>query len=70
MTTKQFFANCAKAAFAFATVVMMSAVLTSCSKDNNDDNGGGSIPNVGDTKPLPTPKEEDRNSRRKGEAHR
>ena len=57
MTTKQFLASCAKATFAFATVVMMSAVLTSCSKDNNDDNGGGSIPNVGDTKPLPTPKE-------------
>ena len=57
MTTKQFFASCAKAASAFATVVMMNAVLTSCSKDNNDDNGGGSIPNVEDTKPLPTPKE-------------
>ena len=36
MTTKQFLASCAKATFALAAVVMMSAVLTSCSKDNDD----------------------------------
>ena len=38
MITKQFFASAAKAAFALAAVVMMSAVFTSCSKDNDDDN--------------------------------
>ena len=37
MTTKSFLASCAKATFALATVVMMSAVLTSCSKDNDDE---------------------------------
>ena len=37
MTTKNFLANCAKATFALAAVVMMSAVLTSCSKDNDDE---------------------------------
>ena len=36
MTTKNFLASCAKATFALAAVVMMSAVLTSCSKDNDD----------------------------------
>ena len=39
MKTKNFLANCAKATFALAAVVMMSAVLTSCSKDNDDNNG-------------------------------
>ena len=39
MKTKQFLASCAKATFALATVVMMSAVFTSCSKDNDDNNG-------------------------------
>ena len=39
MKTKNFLASCAKATFALATVVMMSAVLTSCSKDNDDNNG-------------------------------
>ena len=43
MKTTSFFASAAKAAFALAAVVMMSAVFTSCSKDNDDDN-------------LPTPK--------------
>ena len=43
MTTKQFLASCAKATFALAAVVMMSAVLTSCSKDN-DDNGPTTLP--------------------------
>ncbi|WP_025798578.1 hypothetical protein [Hoylesella saccharolytica] len=37
MTTKNFLASCAKATFALAAVVMMSAVLTSCSKDNDDE---------------------------------
>ena len=37
MKTKNFLASCAKATFALATVVMMSAVLTSCSKDNDDE---------------------------------
>ena len=40
MKTKTFLASCAKATFALAAVVMMSAVLTSCSKDNDDDNNG------------------------------
>ena len=39
MKTKTFLASCAKATFALATVVMMSAVLTSCSKDSDDNNG-------------------------------
>ena len=44
MKTKKFFANAASKALALAaTVMMMSAVFTSCSKDNDDDN-------------LPTPK--------------
>ncbi|WP_455537320.1 hypothetical protein [Prevotella koreensis] len=38
-------ASAAKAAFALAAAVMMSAAFTSCSKDSDDDNGG-----------LPTPK--------------
>ncbi|EHO68901.1 hypothetical protein [Segatella maculosa] len=38
MKTKQFLASAAKAAFALAVVVMMSAVFTACSKDNDDDN--------------------------------
>ena len=38
MKTKQFLASAAKAAFALAAVVMMSAVFTSCSKDSDDDN--------------------------------
>ena len=37
MKTKSFLASCAKATFALAAVVMMSAVLTSCSKDNDDE---------------------------------
>ena len=37
MKTKTFLASCAKATFALAAVVMMSAAFTSCSKDNNDD---------------------------------
>jgi len=37
MKTTSFFASCAKAAFALAAVVMMSAVFTSCSKDSDDD---------------------------------
>ena len=45
MSKKLFFTSAAKAAFAFAAVVMMSTVFTSCSKDSDDDNGG-----------LPTPK--------------
>ena len=36
MITKQFFASAAKAAFALAAVVMMSAVFTSCSKDSDE----------------------------------
>jgi hypothetical protein len=39
MKTKNFLASCAKATFALAAVVMMSAMLTSCSKDNDDNNG-------------------------------
>ena len=57
MTTKTIFASAAKTVFALAAVVMMSTAFTSCSKDNNDDNGGSPVPNVEDTKPLPTPKE-------------
>ena len=38
MKTTSFLASAAKAAFALAAVVMMSAVFTSCSKDNDDDN--------------------------------
>ena len=45
MSKKLLFTSAAKAAFAFAAVVMMSTVFTSCSKDSDDDNGG-----------LPTPK--------------
>ena len=46
MRTKHFFANAAGKALALAaTVMMMSAAFTSCSKDSDDDNGG-----------LPTPK--------------
>ena len=46
MRTKHFFANVAGKALALAaTVMMMSAAFTSCSKDSDDDNGG-----------LPTPK--------------
>ena len=37
MKQNNFFASCAKAAFALAAVVMMSAVFTSCSKDSDDD---------------------------------
>ena len=48
MTTKTIFASCAKAAFALAAVVMMSAAFTSCSKDNDN--------NDGRTTPLPEPK--------------
>ena len=40
MKTKTIFASAAKAAFALAAVVMMSAAFTSCSKDSDDDNGG------------------------------
>jgi hypothetical protein len=40
MKTKNFLASCAKATFALATVVMMSGVFTSCSKDNDDNNNG------------------------------
>ena len=43
MTTKQFLASCAKATFALATVVMMSAVFTVCSSDN-DDGGSSTLP--------------------------
>ena len=56
MSKKRFFARAAKTLFALAAVVMMSTAFTSCSKDNNDDNGGSPVPNVEDTKPLPTPK--------------
>ena len=38
MKTTSFLTSAAKAAFALAAVVMMSAVFTSCSKDNDDDN--------------------------------
>ena len=38
MKTTSFLASAAKATFALAAVVMMSAVFTSCSKDNDDDN--------------------------------
>ena len=38
MKTTSFLASAAKAAFALAAVVMMSAVFTSCSKDSDDDN--------------------------------
>ena len=40
MNKKTFFANVASKALALATVVMMSAAFTSCSKDSDDDNGG------------------------------
>ena len=56
MIKNLFLARAAKATFALAAVVMMSTAFTSCSKDNNDDNGGSPVPNVEDTKPLPTPK--------------
>ena len=56
MIENLFLARAAKATFALAAVVMMSTAFTSCSKDNNDDNGGSPVPNVEDTKPLPTPK--------------
>ena len=36
MKTKNFLASCAKATFALATVVMMNAVFTSCSKDDDE----------------------------------
>lgn len=46
MRAKHFFANAASKALALAaTVMMMSAAFTSCSKDSDDDNGA-----------LPTPK--------------
>ena len=48
MKQNNFFASCAKAAFALAAVVMMSAVFTACSS-SDDDNGGG-------TPPPPAPK--------------
>ena len=38
MKTTSFLTSAAKATFALAAVVMMSAVFTSCSKDNDDDN--------------------------------
>ena len=38
MSKKLFLTSAAKAAFALAAVVMMSAVFTACSKDNDDDN--------------------------------
>ena len=38
MKTTSFLASAAKATFALAAVVMMSAVFTSCSKDSDDDN--------------------------------
>lgn len=44
MKTKSFIARAVKTTFALAAVVMMSAVLTSCSKDNNDDNGPTTLP--------------------------
>ena len=41
MRAKHFFANAASKALALAaTVMMMSAAFTSCSKDSDDDNGG------------------------------
>ena len=41
MRAKNFFANAASKALALAaTVMMMSAAFTSCSKDSDDDNGG------------------------------
>ena len=43
MRTTSFLASAAKAAFALAAVVMMSAVFTSCSKDSDDDNPKGNI---------------------------
>ena len=49
MKQNNFFASCAKAAFALAAVVMMSAVFTACSSSDDDDNGGG-------TPPPPAPK--------------
>ena len=36
MKTKNFLANCAKATFALAAVVMMSTVFSSCSKDDDE----------------------------------
>ena len=45
MSKKLFLASAAKAAFALAAAVMMSAAFTSCSKDSDDDNVA-----------LPTPK--------------
>ena len=41
MTTKTILASVAKATFALATVVMMSAAFTACSSDKDD--GGSSI---------------------------
>ena len=46
MTKNLFLASCAKAAFALATVVMMSAAFTACSSSNDDPT----------TEPLPEPK--------------
>ena len=50
MKQNKFFANAASKALAIAaTVMMMSAAFTACSKDSDNDNGGG-------TPPLPEPK--------------
>ena len=52
MTTKQFLASCAKATFALAAVVMMSAVLTSCSKDNDDEPKANTVTIDGVERPI------------------
>ena len=57
MKITSFFASCAKAAFALAAVVMMSAAFTACSSSDDDDNppvptGTGTVTFDGTEKPI------------------
>ena len=66
MKTTSFLASAAKATFALAAVVMMSAVFTSCSKDNDDDNPSAPKTQIvvldGVEKPIVKAEYEDKNN--------
>ena len=52
MTKNLFFARAAKTIFAFATVVMMSTVFASCSKDNDEPKFTGTVTVNGVERPI------------------
>ena len=52
MTKNLFLASCAKVAFALATLVMMSTVFTSCSKDNDDEPKANTVTIDGAERPI------------------